>query len=389
MRSHLFDIDTWDSHYIFLPPEKFVIHTAPNHWYKEGIDPERHAHTLFLNRGIFLLNEWWEQENLIINYPINASSSYRLDVLPELELLIRDLHKKLAPYQKIDDCELVFGIGATQLIHASLYATALAHSIKKNPPINNKTLISTLYATQQEPGYIEYGSLIEIMHQALINWIRFRDYLEVDQENLLEFVTTPNNPDGRIIKPVTGAYWTIHDRVNHWPFFMNADSSDFYLETLENDKISIFSLSKVLSFSGSRLGYAFVKDKQIANYMRHYVIMATHGLVSDSQFHAAAALRYLLQDHLYQYTNWITQNLNERWARLRSALKGKELVLLNEQGPASWVKAPGNAQEYLLKKYNVECTYGTEYGVTEEYARFNMLSKTIEFNEFIWRLENL
>ncbi len=389
MSSHLFDIDTWDSHYIFLPPEDFKIHTAPNDWYLEGIDSHQHEHPLFLNRGMFLLNEWWEKENLVIKYPINASSSYRLDVLPELEFLIRELHHKLAPHQSIDDSEFVFGIGATQLIHAALYATALAHSIKKNPPVNNKTIISTLYATQQEPGYIEYGSLIEIMHQALIHWVRFRDYLSIDPENLLEFVTTPNNPDGRIIKPVTGAHWTIHDRVNHWPFFMNSENFDFYLETFEDDQISIFSLSKILSFSGSRLGYAFVKDEHIAHYMRHYVIMATHGLVSDSQFHAIAALKYLLEDHLYDYTNWITERLNERWARMKAALKGKEVILLNEQGPAAWIKAPGDAREYLLKRYNLEGTYGKEYGVTDEYARLNMLCKTSAFNECIWRLEEL
>lgn len=388
-RNHLLDLDGSDDNIIYIPPPDMSIPVPHILWYQEGVDIRAHERPVRLTRGMHLLNEWWREQDLSINYHISDYGPYLLYGFESLEREIRRVHQELAPHQIIHDRGMVFGIGATQLIHASLYALALANSIKETPPMNGKTKICPLYATQQEPGYIEYGSLIEIMHYGLIKWIPFNRYKSVDPKQLLEFITTPNNPDGHIHKKKTEASWTIHDRVNHWPFFLNRDDKAFYEDTLEEDMISIFSLSKFLSFSGSRIGYAFVKDPEIARFMRYYIVMATHGLVADSQHHALIALRYLTNgNHLQEYCEWIKRKLNERWDLLAKTIKKSPLKLLNDQGPTAWIRTPDHGDKYLQSYYKSEATYGTEYGATPKHVRLNMLSQSNEFMEFIWRLEH-
>ncbi|MFN4173881.1 MAG: aminotransferase class I/II-fold pyridoxal phosphate-dependent enzyme [Parachlamydiaceae bacterium] len=386
---HLLDIDGVDDSVLYIPPEEMINIPIPKeHWYEEEYDHYAHSRPVRLTRGMHLISEWWKKQDFIVHYHISDYAPYLLYGLPELENEVRTLHHLIAPHQQIKDRELVFGLGATQIIHASLYALALAHSIRENPPIEHKTFISPLFATQQEPGYIEYGSLIEVMHLGLIKWLRWSEAESVDPKHLLEFITTPNNPDGAIHFKKTNADYTLHDRVNHWPFFLNRDDSIISSETFENDMISIFSLSKILSFSGARLGYAFVKDPEMARFMRYYILMDTHGLVSDAQHHALFAMKHLFNGRLEEYSNWIKDRLNERWDLLEKNIKYSPLELLNFQGPTAWVKAPRKADEYFKSTYNVEATYGHEYGYSSDHIRLNMLSQTNEFNEFIWRLQS-
>lgn len=386
--NHLLDIYGIDDSILYVPPEEMIHIPVPKERWYEDNDHYAHTRPVRLTRGMHLISEWWRKQDLHIHYHISDYAPYLLYGLPELADEVRSLHHIIAPHQKNKERELVFGLGATQIIHAALYALGLAHSIRENPPQEGKTLMSSLWATQQEPGYIEYGSLIEVMHYGLIKWIRWNEHEKIDPRHLLEFVTTPNNPDGAIHYKKSQAEWTIHDRVNHWPFFLNKDDSVIGKETFEEDIISIFSLSKVLSFSGARLGYAFVKDQEIARFMRYYILMDTHGLVSDAQNHALIALKYLINGHLEEYSQWIKDRLNERWDILSKNIIPTSLTLLNFQGPTAWVKAPGNAEEYFKKVYNVEATYGQEYGYSTDHIRLNMLSQTNEFNEFIWRLKN-
>ena len=124
--------------------------------------------------------------------------------------------------------------------------------------------------------------------------------------------------------------------------------------------------------------------------MRYYIIQANHGLVADSQVHCLYALRYLLNGKLEEYTTWIRTKLQQRWYLLREAIIHSSLELLNRQGPTAWVKTKtkDDSQTFLMKKYTIEATYGMEYGVSNEFARINMLAKSNEFDELIWRLWN-
>lgn len=362
---------------VFIPDRQITIVEAEDDWYRPGIDPLCHTRPLAMTRGIYLLNEWWQKEKRVITYNTADQASYLIGALKDLETAVRELHTITSPHQKIDGVELVFGTGATQVINALIYAVSLYHSRRR------------LYVTHKAPGYLEIKEAIDFLHSARASWIPFEESSTIDPKDLLEFVTTPNNPDGEIRAAQTKAAFVAHDRVNHWSLFLHEDDAIIGRETLEKDWVSIFSLSKMLSFSGSRVGYAFVKEKKIADLMRQYIIVSTHGVARDGQFHCLSALRYLLDGKLSIYIDWVKEQLKTRWQRLQELLKSSPLLLLNTQGPNAWIKAPHDAEEYLRKKYNVEATYGPEYGATAEYARINLLARTTEFEEFLWRIAHL
>ena len=392
MYSHLLPSEYLGADSFYLPPEKLIELPYPaDEWYRES-DPFQHERIIRLTRGIHLFNEWWRKQELWIHYHISEHAFYQIEPLPELEEAVREIHKRLHPQQKLDERFLVFGNGATQIVNAALYASAVYHSIKDHPPRKRIALGTTLYVTEQLPGYLEDSTLVQLLHKDFLYWIHLEDHEKINPKDLLEFITTPNNPDGRIIKQKTQAAYTIHDRVNHWGFLLNEDNSAIKEDTLENDCISIFSLSKILSFSGSRVGYAFVKNAKIAHFMKYYTLVGNHGLVSDSQYRCLVALRYLLDEpsRLEEYTTWIRSQLEQRWNLLRETLLSTSLHLLNRQGPNAWIKTPSSsAATYLMKHYRVMATYGEEYGADSSHARINLLCKPNEFDEFIWRLKNL
>src|SRR5690606_38967755 len=103
-------------------------------------------------------------------------------------------------------------------------------------------------------------------------------------------------------------------------------------------------------------------DEEIARFMRYYILMDTHGLVSEAQHHALFTLKHLLNGRLEEYAQWIKDRLNERWELLTNTIGNSKLNLLNFQGPTAWIKTPGKADDYFKNTYNVEATYGEEYG---------------------------
>lgn len=67
--------------------------------------------------------------------------------------------------------------------------------------------------------------------------------------NLIEFVTSPNNPDGQLNKAVLHApnVKVIHDHAYYWPQFTAIPAPS-------DEDIMIFTLSKLTGHAGSRFG---------------------------------------------------------------------------------------------------------------------------------------
>ena len=66
---------------------------------------------------------------------------------------------------------------------------------------------------------------------------------------LIEFVTSPNNPDGQLNKVVLHGpnVKAIHDRVYYWPYFTPITGP-------ADEDIMVFSISKLTGHAGSRFG---------------------------------------------------------------------------------------------------------------------------------------
>ena len=66
---------------------------------------------------------------------------------------------------------------------------------------------------------------------------------------MIEFVTAPNNPDGRLNKAVLQGpnVKTIYDRAYYWPHFTPIPAP-------ADEDLMIFTLSKLTGHAGSRFG---------------------------------------------------------------------------------------------------------------------------------------
>lgn len=67
--------------------------------------------------------------------------------------------------------------------------------------------------------------------------------------DIIEFVTSPSNPEGQLKGPVLSGpnVKTIHDRAYYWPNFTPIPGP-------AEEEVSIFTISKLTGHAGSRLG---------------------------------------------------------------------------------------------------------------------------------------
>jgi len=341
-------------------------------YYNPLVDPIAHERVLQLERGIFMQEEYWRSKLINISYPISSMTRYSLTGSPKLHELVRKFHKLQNPNADFDQKELVFGVGATQVLHAILYA--IYHKLKRK-----------LLITVRTPGYLDIPETIPVLHTCQATYQPNLTYADV------EFMATPNNPDGRLQTAQPGVLYTVYDRINFWPCYIGDDPSLPSRHTFKEEDITVFSLPKLNGFSGSRLGYAFIRDPELAHYARFYVVTQTHGLSIDSEIRHMTCLEWFMKDNNYQnFMRTMVETLQNRWNILRETLKSNsEIILLNSQGPNAWIQTPGKrAKDFLRSSYNIVGTYGPEYGASEDYARLNLLLFTYQFNEFIRRLRN-
>ncbi|KAJ0890366.1 putative transaminase [Helianthus annuus] len=102
------------------------------------------------------------------------------------------------------------------------------------------------------------------------------------EEPYIELVTSPNNPDGftrqDAVKGDKGIL--IHDLAYYWPQYTPILSPADY-------DIMLFTVSKSTGHAGSRIGWAVVKDREIAKKMTTFIEINTIGVSKESQIRAA------------------------------------------------------------------------------------------------------
>jgi histidinol-phosphate/aromatic aminotransferase/cobyric acid decarboxylase-like protein len=67
-------------------------------------------------------------------------------------------------------------------------------------------------------------------------------------EDIIEFVTSPNNPDAQLRKPVVGGASAIVDHAYYWPHFT-------HIPEAADEDVMIFTVSKLSGHASSRFGY--------------------------------------------------------------------------------------------------------------------------------------
>ena len=234
--------------------------------------------------------------------------------------------------------ELVIGVGSTQLTHAALYA--LEKQFRRNhlnDDVKRNMNVSSMY-----PYYDEHRTAVEFLPG--MDWLSWSEITSDSSGSkssspstcTVEIRTTPGNPDATMMKMddhanVFNCTYTIYDHAYYWPQYTPI------IQKASHGDVMMFTLTKLTGHSGTRIGWAFVKDPEIAKYMRDFVNMISHGVPHESQLRASLLLKHLsnpkdnqndettknlILGHDHQmhlnvgFIEWAKVEMESRWKRL-------------------------------------------------------------------------
>ncbi|KAG5568111.1 hypothetical protein H5410_064875 [Solanum commersonii] len=168
----------------------------------------------------------------------------------------------------------------------------------------------------------------------------------------IELITSPNNPDGIIREPVVNGDQgkLIYDLAYYWPQYTAITSH-------ANDGVMLFTISKCTGHAGSRIGWALVKDKEVAMKMTKFMEISTIGVSKEAQLRAAKILEVVSNSCL----DFTLENF---------------LNIVSEEEDC----------EKLLKEHKIQTRSGRIFGSDSRNVRISMLSRDEDFNIFMKRL---
>eukprot|EP01137_Pigoraptor_chileana_P029268 Opistho-2@14278 len=283
----------------------------------------------------------------------NATAIDRVtDVDVDFESLLRAAHARAGNVVIADSKhELVFGVGARQLLHASLYALRCIEG-------------TTLRLTSVEPYYPLLARMGHVAPDTAVwagvdcKWTGGMARspsagVEIADGPLVDIVVLPSNPTGAIREALPHATHAIHDLSYAWPHLMSSssslspDSGQPAPSFPRCDSIMLFSLSKLSGHAGTRLGWAWVRNRDVARRMREYVRHMTIGVSGDAMERARTVLRRMFSDaktgcEFYDgMVQHVRRTLSTRWSAVRLIVErsGGRLLLHGDETPTGWCYA--------------------------------------------------
>ncbi|KAH7570330.1 hypothetical protein ACOSP7_018391 [Xanthoceras sorbifolium] len=310
---------------------------------------------------------------------------------PKLADAIRNLHREIGNAIS-NGRHIMVGTGSTQLYQAALYALS---SPEGTQPIS---------VVSAAPYYSQYPEETDYLRSGLYKWAGDAYKFDKDDGAYIEVVNSPSNPDGSIREAVVNRAGgkLIHDLAYYWPQYTPIT------HPADHD-IMLFTFSKCTGHAGSRIGWALVKDTEVARKMIKFIELSSIGVSKESQLRAAMILGTLshsyqnfssnIPDNFFEYSHCL---LAERWKKLREVVERSELFSLpdyplkhcnftgkfSQSHPAfAWLQCKEDIDsEKLIKAHKMMVRGGVRFGVEPNYARVSMLSSESVFNIFLQRL---
>ncbi|XP_047052097.1 tryptophan aminotransferase-related protein 2-like [Lolium rigidum] len=321
---------------------------------------------------------------------------------PEFESEVRRLHR-LVGNAVVDGYHLVVGTGATQLSQAAMYALSPARAVANHP----------IGVVSPAPYYSAYAPQTDLLLSGFYRWAgdANANANALSSDNHIELVCSPNNPDGAIRESVLSSDSepgkVIHDLVYYWPQYTPITG------TAAHD-IMLFTMSKITGHAGTRLGWALVKDREVAKKMVYFVDRSTIGVCRDSQLRAAKILALVSDAYDDNDTtrqldlfDFAQRRMADRWRALRTAVASTGAFSLPEETsgycrftkqivtacPAfAWLCCEKEGVEdcrELLRDHGVLAQGGERFGGDARCVRVNMLDRDGVFELLIQRLSSI
>nr|XP_027090819.1 tryptophan aminotransferase-related protein 4-like [Coffea arabica] len=308
-----------------------------------------------------------------------------------LDQHIRTLHAA-AKNAITDGKYIVFGAGSTQLLNAAVFALSSRNSSSRTRVVAS-TPYYPLYQKQTdyfETLHFEFGGDVSSLKK------------NSDALDIIEFVTSPNNPDGQLKKAVLQGptVKAVYDHAYYWPPFTAIPSP-------ADEDVMIFTISKLTGHAGSRFGWAVIKDKDVYEGMSAYISLAEMGLSRDTQLRALKLLKALLEDDGKEIFYFGYRRMMDRWKRLNQVISLSKHFSLQEISPQycnylDRVREPSPAYAWLKceREEDTNCTKvlnaaniigrkGRVFNVGTRHVRLSLLKRQGDFELLLYRLNEL
>ncbi|KAL1319592.1 hypothetical protein HN51_071841 [Arachis hypogaea] len=290
---------------------------------------------------------------------------------------------------------IVFGGGSTQLFNAAVYAFS---------PNNNDSSLNPAKVVATAPHFPVYRTQTELFNSRDYRYEGDTSLWKNNTDNngttFIEFVTSPNNPDGKLNKAVLEGpnVKTINDRAYYWPHFTPLPSP-------ADDDLMLFTISKLTGHAGTRFGWAIIKDKGVYEKMLTYLELNTVGISREAQLRALKLLNVVLEGgdtkEIFQFGY---STMRDRWSRLKQIIsKSKRFSLqklspqyctffkrVRDPSPAyAWLKCEREEDKNcyeILKAAGINGHEGSMYSADDRYVRLSLIRSQDDFDILINKL---
>ncbi|GLT74617.1 hypothetical protein SLA2020_464050 [Shorea laevis] len=308
----------------------------------------------------------------------------------ELETRIHKLHE-ITKNAITDGKYIVFGAGSTQLLNAAVHALSV-----DNDPAASRVVAST-------PYYPVYREQTEFFDTDNYDFNGDTYTHKNDIGNFIEFVTSPNNPDGQLRKGILEGsnVKRIHDFAYYWPHYT---ATPFPAD----EDLMLFTLSKLTGHGGSRFGWAIVKDKAVYEDMLKYMSLSTYGVPKETQLRALKLLDVVIATAGREMFDFGYSTMKERWGKFSKVLSMSKRFSYQQfdplhfcnyfqelRGPTPpfvWLKCEREEDvdcNVVLKLVNMTGCDGPQFGAARRRVRLTLVNTQDDFELLIQRMEML
>ncbi|KAK8623420.1 hypothetical protein V6N13_118305 [Hibiscus sabdariffa] len=273
---------------------------------------------------------------------------------------------------------IVFGAGSTQVLSAAAYALSLQNTSSQSP---TRVVASIPYYTLHKDQMEYFNSEKFKFEGDPYTWKNRSD----GTADVIEFVTTPNNPDGRLSGAILDGpnVKTIYDRAYYWPHFTPIPAP-------ADEDLMVFTLSKLTGHAGTRFGWAVIKDETVFNRMVTHMKMNSLGVSKDAQFRAFKLLKALLEEGTGIF-DFAYRTMKRRWERLAATISSSNRLSLQKINPQycsfynevrefspayAWLKCESEEDKdcyEVLKAANIIGRRGNVFGSEDYYVRLSLI----------------
>ncbi|XP_076881493.1 tryptophan aminotransferase-related protein 4-like [Bidens hawaiensis] len=307
----------------------------------------------------------------------------------ELEYYIRKLHH-IVGNAVTEGRRLVFGVGSAQLLSGAVYALSSKEA----------SIPSNVLATA--PYYWLFRDQTSFFDAKNFTFKGNTSAWHSNNTNLVEFVTSPNNPDGGLKESVFHKK-KVNDHVFYWPQFSPIPKA-------ADEDIMIFSLSKLTGHAGSRFGWAIVKDDDVYDKYSTFNFVASIGVSKETQLRALKILKVIVKGGgtgrpFFEHADHL---MRDRWERLTAVISKSTRFSIQERKPLhctffdetrppnppfAWLKCNReedvDCQAVLQQQGNIRGRPGSLFDDSTSYTRLSLTSPEDQFDLLLKRIKAL